>query len=108
MNASSRWSIPNVKKYCRQIGVLCSALSLVLTNVFYFKGGDLFLGTTLFKYELLKKNMQFLIRFSFLFVLGNKGKLSKNKLGRQTLSAQRGNRSHFWPLLGPVIIAESL
>ena len=107
MNASSRWSIPNVKKYCRQIGVLCSALSLVLTNVFYFKGGDLFLGTTLFKYGLLKKIMQFLIRFSFLFVLGNKCRLTKNKLGRQTFGAQRGNRSHFWPVLGPVI-AESL
>ena len=49
MNVSSRWSITNVKKYCRQICLLCSVLCLVLTNVVYFKTGALFLGTTFFE-----------------------------------------------------------
>ena len=48
MNISSHWSITDVKKYCRQIGLLCSILCLVLTNVLYFKRGALFLGTTFF------------------------------------------------------------
>ena len=33
MNVSSCWSITNIKKYCRQIGLLCSVLCLVQTNI---------------------------------------------------------------------------
>ena len=51
-----RWSNTNAKKYCRQIGLLCSVLCLIWANMLFFKRWALFLGTTFFEYGLKNKN----------------------------------------------------
>ena len=83
----------NVKKNCRQTGLLCSVLC-VLTNVLYFKRRALFLGTTFFEQGILNKNyVIFNYDFDFQLFLTIQTSKQKTNLGVKLLAAIGDNQS---------------